>query len=501
MFNNSGTARNVEFGECLLTTYPLNPSPILVRTLILKSIVVSIISFTGISCNLVFIIAYQRTPSLHSISNRLLSYLSMSDFLMSAVAMPLYITRAVLARFSVVNCVVFNTERILILLLSPASFSLLFLISFERFLAVVFPLKYTRWCSGRRVRMWFAAALSFSVLFMPVLLWDIAMYYAIFGVVVCLIVVQILTIYAMLYRTARLQRAKLHPRSFGSHSLHSSRQKSQVVCLSIQKVDLDVPASSQQYRHVSESTQKYLHVPQNTHVYLQAPASIQKCLEVPESSQEYLQVPGSTQGNLEGLVASDMTSTTSKGMDVTRSNSAELKSPERNEMVERLPENKEVVLKSTEDLTRSAAKENVGFTSKHGTFDQSQDRCRKQEQEKEIPNSLPAVTRNGALAKERSSCKNLKSHTKDYKAEKTIAIILLVMILCYLPAIIFVVYVAATDAPVYSWHIYGAWFEVLVLMNCSCNPCIYYLRNPGIRRAVVKILSSWFRLHVVPKLP
>ena len=216
MAENSTTANtttSIAFGYCLLTTY-LNQRPTgeLLLTNTVKCTVNWIISIVTVINNLLFIRAYTKFRQLRCISNRLLVYLASSDFLVGALAVPLYITRGIMELYGKHNCVFFNIERFAIVFLSPLSFFLLLLVSCERFVAVLYSIKYNVMCTEKRVTIWFLITLLACLLFILILIWNLPLYYTVVGVVVCLTVAQILVIYWKIYRAASSQRNRMFHR-------------------------------------------------------------------------------------------------------------------------------------------------------------------------------------------------------------------------------------------------------------------------------------------------
>ena len=208
--DRNSTTSNEFHGSCLLTTYlKQSPTREIIFTNTVKCTVDSFIAVITIVNNYFFIRAYTKFPQLHCISYRLLLHLAINDFLVGALAVPLYVVRGIMELYGKHNCVFFNIERFSILFLLSLSFFLLLLVSCERFIAVIYPIKYSVLCTQQRVSVWFIVTLTSCLLFILLFIWSMPLYYTFVGVVVCITIAQIITIYCKIYRVALNQRKRI----------------------------------------------------------------------------------------------------------------------------------------------------------------------------------------------------------------------------------------------------------------------------------------------------
>ena len=107
--------------------------------------------FTALSCNTLFIIAFALTRELRTFANFFLVSLSFTDLLVGIVVGPLYIARQALALSGVDHCGVWIAYLTMALFCTGASFLHLTLITCERYVAIISPLKYVRFVTRTRV--------------------------------------------------------------------------------------------------------------------------------------------------------------------------------------------------------------------------------------------------------------------------------------------------------------------------------------------------------------
>ena len=99
--------------------------------------------------NAIFFVTISYTPSLHTPSNVLLACLSLSDILVGVLCQPLFI--AVILQPSQPCCMRLDqVYNFTFLVLAGTSFSLLVLITGDRFLAIFYPFKYIEFASCRK---------------------------------------------------------------------------------------------------------------------------------------------------------------------------------------------------------------------------------------------------------------------------------------------------------------------------------------------------------------
>ena len=84
--------------------------------------------------------------------------------------------------------------------------------------------------------------------------------------------------------------------------------------------------------------------------------------------------------------------------------------------------------------------------------------------------------------------------TKEHRRSNTMAIIILVLFLCYTPNTVcslLETFIGSSLSLAYvAWH----WTGLLVFFNSSCNPVLYCIRNRDIRQAVYRELNRRFGL-------
>jgi hypothetical protein len=123
-----------------------------------------VFGITAICSNALVLRAISRTPSLKCPSNTLLLCLAVSDLLVGLLVQLSYIPYRIFLHLeaSELTCVAGVVFEITGWFLSAVTFFTLFAISFERYVAISFPLRYNQVITGKRVLKIFAGIVFFS---------------------------------------------------------------------------------------------------------------------------------------------------------------------------------------------------------------------------------------------------------------------------------------------------------------------------------------------------
>ncbi len=79
---------------------------------------------------------------------------------------------------------------------------------------------------------------------------------------------------------------------------------------------------------------------------------------------------------------------------------------------------------------------------------------------------------------------------------KTIAIVILVMLICYLPLLPLLIVRSVAGDSVNVIFILDTWVDVFIYANSSVNPIIYWYRSKEVKRAIHIVLQRW---NILPK--
>ncbi|XP_046839957.1 adenosine receptor A2a-like [Xenia sp. Carnegie-2017] len=103
--------------------------------------------------NGLFISTYFNNRNLQNTSNMLLVTLAVSDILVGGLALPLAITRATMEILETFNCTLFNLSRLVYIFCSGLSFLTIILITYDRYIAIYYPLRYHLLMSKRNTKI------------------------------------------------------------------------------------------------------------------------------------------------------------------------------------------------------------------------------------------------------------------------------------------------------------------------------------------------------------
>ena len=117
---------------------------------VLTTVLGLLISFIACTTNVLVVIAVYKKPALRSVTNYFLASLAIGDFFVGIVALPLWITRSLLARDEE-HPLNISVDCVYVLSVAVSTYNLC-AVSLERYVGVIFPLRYSAIVTLRRFR-------------------------------------------------------------------------------------------------------------------------------------------------------------------------------------------------------------------------------------------------------------------------------------------------------------------------------------------------------------
>ena len=118
---------------------------------VLTTVLGLLISFIACTTNVLILIAIYKKPALRSITNYFLASLAVGDFFVGIVALPLWITRSLLAVADEEHPLNISVDCVYVLSVAVSTYNLC-TVSLERYVGVTSPLRYSAICTLRRFR-------------------------------------------------------------------------------------------------------------------------------------------------------------------------------------------------------------------------------------------------------------------------------------------------------------------------------------------------------------
>ena len=118
---------------------------------VLTTVLGLFISIIACTTNVLILIAIYKKPALRSITNYFLASLAVGDFFVGIVALPLWITRSLLAIADEEHPLNISVDCVYVLSVAVSTYNLC-TVSLERYVGVIFPLRYSAICTLRRFR-------------------------------------------------------------------------------------------------------------------------------------------------------------------------------------------------------------------------------------------------------------------------------------------------------------------------------------------------------------
>ena len=118
---------------------------------VLTTVLGLLISFIACTTNVLILIAIYKKPALRSITNYFLASLAVGDFFVGIVALPLWITRSLLAVADEEHPLSFAVDCVHVFCVAISTYNLC-TVSLERYVGVMFPLRYNTIVTLRRFR-------------------------------------------------------------------------------------------------------------------------------------------------------------------------------------------------------------------------------------------------------------------------------------------------------------------------------------------------------------
>ena len=119
--------------------------------IVLTTVLGLLISFIACTTNVLILIAIYKKPALRSITNYFLASLAVGDFFVGIVALPLWITRSLLAVADEEHPLNISVDCVYVLSVAVSTYNLC-TVSLERYVGVTSPLRYSAICTLRRFR-------------------------------------------------------------------------------------------------------------------------------------------------------------------------------------------------------------------------------------------------------------------------------------------------------------------------------------------------------------
>ena len=209
--NNSSSAGDAIFGECLELHYYGRPVKNWMVTMNILFIAINTISaLIAIFANAVFLVTYFKTPSLRNPHNFFLMLLAITDVSVGLVTQPLFIAQKILEIYDIHCCELMAAFQATMYYLSGISFLTVALVSMERYLAVCQPIRHHKEVTPNRMTI-VAFTVWVSWLPIPILRFIFPEFYKAFamftaGILLVLFAVDV-CIYLKIY--GRFLRSKL----------------------------------------------------------------------------------------------------------------------------------------------------------------------------------------------------------------------------------------------------------------------------------------------------
>ena len=118
---------------------------------VLTTVLGLFISIIACTTNVLILITIYKKPALRSITNYFLASLAVGDFFVGIVALPLWITRSLLAITDEEHPLNIAVDCVYVLSVAVSTYNLC-TVSLERYVGVIFPLRYSAICTLRRFR-------------------------------------------------------------------------------------------------------------------------------------------------------------------------------------------------------------------------------------------------------------------------------------------------------------------------------------------------------------
>ena len=119
--------------------------------IVLTTVLGLLISIIACTTNVFILIAIYKKPALRSITNYFLASLAVGDFFVGIVALPLWITRSLLAVADEEHPLNISVDCVYVLSVAVSTYNLC-TVSLERYVGVTSPLRYSAICTLRRFR-------------------------------------------------------------------------------------------------------------------------------------------------------------------------------------------------------------------------------------------------------------------------------------------------------------------------------------------------------------
>ena len=120
--------------------------------MVLTTVLGLLISFIACTTNVLILIAIYKKPALRSVTNYFLASLAIGDFFVGIVALPLWITGSLLARVAdEKHPLNISVDCVYVLSVAVSTYNLC-AVSLERYVGVIFPLRYSAIVTLRRFR-------------------------------------------------------------------------------------------------------------------------------------------------------------------------------------------------------------------------------------------------------------------------------------------------------------------------------------------------------------
>ena len=118
---------------------------------VLTTVLGLLISFIACTTNVLIVIAVYKKPALRSVTNYFLASLAIGDFFVGIVALPLWITRSLLAVADEEHPLSIAVDCVHVFFVGVSTYNLC-TFSLERYIGVIFPLRYSAIVTLRRFR-------------------------------------------------------------------------------------------------------------------------------------------------------------------------------------------------------------------------------------------------------------------------------------------------------------------------------------------------------------
>ena len=155
----------------IMTHEDCNALPTTTWNQVLTTVVGSLIAFFSITANALILIAIYKTTALHSVTNYFIASLAVGDLFVGMVALPLWIARSLLQVASEEHPLSVAVDFVYAISVAISTYNLC-AVSFERYIGVIYPLRYnslitTRCCKYVAASVWFIsfciACLRFAI--------------------------------------------------------------------------------------------------------------------------------------------------------------------------------------------------------------------------------------------------------------------------------------------------------------------------------------------------